>query len=170
MAPYTGYIPEGRYLQLSIPVHLKDKALRLAQDVPSAGHQKINRTKNRLRDYWWYHCSADIKSYINSCAACNSMKKSNDPTPRHPLTLYRASNPMEQVHLDFLGPLPKTKSGNECVLMIVDQFTKWVGCNPLPFQTAEVTAAAIVREFFSRFRFPLQVFTNQGRNFASGLL
>ncbi|GFO31467.1 Pol polyprotein [Plakobranchus ocellatus] len=97
------------------------------------------------------------------------MKKSNTPTPRHPLTLCHASYPMERVHLDFLGPLPKTKSGNEYVLMIVDQFTKWVGCIPLPSQTAEVTATAIVREFFSRFGCPLQIFTDQGRNFESGL-
>ncbi|GFO02428.1 Pol polyprotein [Plakobranchus ocellatus] len=53
--------------------------------------------------------------------------------------------------------------------MIVDQFTKWVECLPLPSQTAEVTASAAVREFFSRFGCPLQIFTDQGRNFESNL-
>lgn len=37
---------------------------------------------------------------------------------------------MERVHLDFVGPLPKTDRGNEHILMMVDQFTKWVECVP----------------------------------------
>ena len=61
---------------------------------------------------------------------------------------YQAGTPMERVHLDFLGPLPKSKYGNEFVLMMVDQFTKWVECIPLPTQTAEETARAAVNHFF----------------------
>ncbi|VDH94351.1 Hypothetical predicted protein [Mytilus galloprovincialis] len=77
--------------------------------------------------------------------------------------------PMERVHLDFLGPLPETKFGNAHVLVMVDQFSKWMECIPLPAQTAEHTARAAVNEFFSRFGFPFQVFTDQGRNFESKL-
>jgi hypothetical protein len=45
---------------------------------------------------------------------------------------------MERDHLDFIGPLPRTERGNEHILMMVDQFTKWVECIPLPSQSAEV--------------------------------
>ena len=38
---------------------------------------------------------------------------------------------MERVHIDFLGPLPKTAAGNEHILMMVDQFTK-IGRNHPP--------------------------------------
>ena len=65
---------------------------------------------------------------------------------------------MERVHLDFLGPLPKSKYGNEYVLMMVDQFTKLIECIPLPTQTAEETSRAAVNHFFSRFGFPFQFF------------
>ncbi|GFO40430.1 Pol polyprotein [Plakobranchus ocellatus] len=97
------------------------------------------------------------------------MKKSVRPAPRHPLTLYHANCLMERLHLDFLEPLPRTKAGNEYVLMIVDQFNKWVECLPLPSQTAEVNASAAVMEFFSRFGYLLQIFTDQGQNFESNL-
>lgn len=54
---------------------------------------------------------------------------------------------------------------------MVDQFTKWVECVPLPSQTAEVTAtAAAVNEFFVRFGCSFQIFTDQGRYFESKLL
>ena len=82
---------------------------------------------------------------------------------------YHAGAPMERVHLNFLGPLPRTARGNEYVLVMVDQFTNWVECVPLPSQTAEVTATAAVNEFFSRFGCPFQIFTDQGRNFESKL-
>ena len=98
----------------------------------------------------------------------NKCKKS-DRKGKCPMTEYQAGAPMERVHLDFLGPLPKTKQGNENVLMMVDQFTKWVECIPLPTQTAEETARAAVDHFFSRFGFPFQVYSDQGRNFESKL-
>ena len=45
---------------------------------------------------------------------------------------YHAGAPMERVHLDFLGPLRRTARGNEYVLLMLEQFTKWVKCIPLP--------------------------------------
>lgn len=54
--------------------------------------------------------------------------------------------------------------------MMVDQFTKWVECIPLPSHTTEVTARAAINEFFTRFGYPLQIFTDQGTNFSSKLL
>ena len=84
------------------------------------------------------------------------------------MTNYQAGYPMERVHLDFMGLLPKTKSGNEYILMM-DQFTKWTECIPLPLQTAEVTAQSAVNEFFSRFGYPFEIFSDQGRNFESTL-
>jgi hypothetical protein len=47
-----------------------------------------------------------------------------------------------------MGPLPKTKRGNEYVLMMVDKFTKWTECIPLPSQTAEITAQAAIHPNF----------------------
>ena len=56
---------------------------------------------------------------------------------------------MEGVHIDILGPFPNTAARSEHILMMVDQFTKWVEVIPLPLQTAEVTARVAVNEFFA---------------------
>lgn len=77
------------------------------------------------------------------------------------MTQFHAGVPMERVHMDILGPLPVTKNNNTYFLMMVDQFTKWVECIPLPTQSAEVTARAAINEFFSKFGYPLQIFTDQ---------
>jgi len=64
------------------------------------------------------------------------------------MTLYHAGAQIERVHLDFMGPLPKTKRSNAYVLMMVDQFTKWTECIPFPSQTVEITAQAAINELF----------------------
>lgn len=76
------------------------------------------------------------------------------------MTKYQAGVPMERVHLDFLGPLPESTAGNSNILVMVDQFTKWVECIALPSQTAEVTARAAVNEFFAKFGFTFNIFTD----------
>ena len=131
-----------------LPVSLQISALHFNHDLPSSRHQGIARTKARLKEkFYWFNLGLDVKRYVTTCSVCSQNKKL-DCYGRCPLTEYQAGAPMERVHIDFLGPLPKTPRGNEHILMMVDQFTKWVECVPLPSQTAEVTARAAVNEFF----------------------
>ena len=51
----------------------------------------------------------------------------------------------------------------------MDQFTKWVEAFPLRNQLAETVAGVVVREFVARFGCPLEIHTDQGRNFESEL-
>jgi transposase InsO family protein len=155
--------------EIVVPKSLRAEILRLNHDVPLSGHQGMNRTLERLQErFYWHGMTSDARMYVKGCSACSQGKK---PTrkAKYPMTPYHAGAPMERVHMDFLGPLPKSVRGNEYVLVIVDQFTKWVECIPLPSMTAEVTARAVVNEFFSRFGCPFQLHTDQGSNFESKL-
>ena len=67
----------------------------------------------------------DVRQFVVSCSICNRNEKPNRKA-RWKLTSYHASAPMERVHLDFIGPFPLTSKQNVYVLMMVDQFTKWV--------------------------------------------
>ena len=161
--------PDGSEKDLVIPQGLKQTALELNHDLPSSGHQGGDRTKARIKEkIFWYGLGKYVTQFVAMCPTCNQNKKATT-YGRGPMQEYQAGAPMERVHLDFLGPLPKTPRGNEYVLMMVDQFTKWVECVPLPSQTAEITAKAAVDGFFSRFGYPHQIFTDQGRNVESKL-
>ena len=85
--------------------------------------------------------------------------------PKAPLGQYHAGAPLECVHIDILGPFTSSKKGNQYVLVIVDQFTKWLECFPLPRQGAEEVAKCVVDRFISRFGCPLEIHTDQGKNF-----
>ena len=69
---------------------------------------------------------------------------------------------MERVHVDILGPFTPS---SQYVLMLVDQFTKWLECYLLPDQTAESVAKCVADGFISRFGCPLEIHTDQGKNF-----
>ena len=71
--------------------------------------------------------------------------------------------------IDILGPLSKTPHGNTVILMLIDQFTKWIECFPLPDQSAELVAKTIVDEFFTRMGTPLEIHSDKGSNFVSNL-
>ncbi len=159
----------GDGLNLVLPHKLRQVAIHLNHDLPTAGHQEVSRTTHRIKEkFFWYGMGNDIERYILGCEVCNKCKKASRNV-KFPMVVHHAGAPMERVHIDFLGPLPKTKQGNEHILMMVDQFTKWVEIIPLSSQTAEETARAAVNCFFSRFGVPFRIFSDQGRNFESKL-
>jgi transposase InsO family protein len=57
--------------------------------------------------------------------------------------------------------------GNKYIMVITDQFTKWVEAFTVPDQSSETTARTLVEEFISKFAAPLEIHTDQGRNFQS---
>ena len=96
--------------------------------------------------------------YVRSCSVCNRQKK---PTAHQ--VHYHAGSPLERIHIDILGPLIET----QYVLVVVDQFSKWVECYALSDQTAERVARTLVSEYIGRFGCSLEMHSDQGRNFES---
>lgn len=152
-----------------VPDHLQAKLLDLAHKNVMSAHLGMDKTKERLRQVcYWTSQSADVRQHVLACEACQVSKHARQK-PRAPLRSYTAGSPMEKVHLDILGPLPKSHKGNSYVLLMVDQFSKWVEAVALPDQTAETVAKAAVDNFFSRFGCPREICTDQGSNFTSHL-
>ena len=148
-----------------VPESLKQKVMSLNHDLPLTGHMGIAKTITRVKQsFMWYNMAKDIEVFVKSCSLCNRNKKAN-VKPKAALGQYHAGSPLEPVHIDILGPFTPSSKGNQYVLMIVDQFTKWLECFPLPQQKAEETAKCVVDGFISRFGCPLEIHTDQGKNF-----
>jgi hypothetical protein len=132
-----------------VPKHQRSQMLDLAHNNATAGHLGIDKTKARLREVcFWTSQSADIRTHVASCHACASNKHLRRKF-RAPLSTLSMGAPMERIHLDILGPLPTSRKGNSYVLLMVDQFTKWVEAVALPDQTAESVARAAVDCLFT---------------------
>ena len=146
-----------------VPESLKQEVISLNHNLPLTGHMGIAKTITRVKQsFIWYNMAKDIELFVKSCSLCNRNKKANVNAA---LGQYHAGSLLERVHIDILGPFTPSTKGNQYVLMIVDQFTKWLECFPLPQQNAEETAKCVVDGFISRFGCPLEIHTDQGKNF-----
>ena len=120
-------------------------------DTRTWGHFGRDKTIERLKQpFYWYGMARDAKNYVESCGICRRNKKPSK-TPRQELGDYQAGARLERVHLDLLGPFQESNQGNKYILMVVDQFSKWVSCIPLRDQTAATVAGQFFEHFITIF-------------------
>ena len=149
---------------LVAPEPLQRIILEHCHDKPGAGHMGMNKTTERVkRSSLWYKLLDSCLVYVRSCLVCNRQKKPQKKPNAHQVQ-YHAGSPLEMIHIDILGPLIETSRGNQYVLVVVDQFSKWAECYVLSDQTAERVARTLVSEFIGRFGCPLEFHSDQGRN------
>ncbi|GFX53983.1 retrovirus-related Pol polyprotein from transposon 412 [Trichonephila clavipes] len=128
------------------------------------------KTLHRVRErFCWGKVRADVEQWCKSCDAC-SARKGPKIRSRGKLHRYNVGAPFERIAFDILGPLPRTASGNKYLLVVMDYFTKWPEVYPIPDQEAPTVAEAVVQHWISRYGVPLQLHSDQGRNFVSAVL
>lgn len=126
--PTTTVSDEGASVyQVVIPSVYRPHVLSLAHDHVLSGHLGVTKTYGRiLRHFFWPGRKKDVANFCHSCHTCQYMGKPNQVIPPAPLVPFPAlGEPFESVIVDCVGPLPKTKSGNQfsllCVLLLVIQ-------------------------------------------------
>lgn len=110
---------------------------------------------------------ADVAKFCRTCVTCQFSGKPNQVIPRALLVpIPVMGEPFEHVIVDCVGPLPKSRSGNQCLLTIMCTATRFPEAIPLRKITAPVISNALVK-FFSMFGLPKIVQSDQGTNFLS---
>lgn len=96
-----------------------------------------------------------------SCEAC--LESAANP-PRASLNVWDwPDGPNRRIHADFLGPLE-----GHMYLLIIDAFSKWVDVKEMKNITSESTID-VFREYFSTWRLPSKLMTDNGPSFCSEL-
>ena len=101
-----------------------------------------------------------------SCLSGCRQVQSIPAAPLHPIPAI--GEPFEHVLIDCVGPLPRTKSGNQYLLTIMCAATIFPEAVPLHKVTAPAISKALIK-FFTVFGLPRVVQSDQGSNFMSRL-
>ncbi len=134
-----------------------------------SGHLGKKKTVAKiLQRFYWYELRDDLNLWIKTCDICAANKRPAK-TIRAPLGDMRVGAPLDRISIDILGPLPKTPRGNQFILIAADHFSKWTEAYAIPDQTAKTCAGKLLAEFISRFGCPLDLHSDQGRNFESNI-
>ncbi|KAK0144590.1 Retrovirus-related Pol polyprotein from transposon 412 [Merluccius polli] len=156
--------------QIVLPQGYREDVLRLAHETPLAGHLGIRKTQAKvMRHCYWPKLHQDVVMFCRSCHSCQVVGKPNQKVPVAPLSpVPVVEEPFSKVVIDWVGPLPKTKKGNEFLLTVMDTTTRFPEAIPLRNIKARTVIEALIG-FFSRFGLPKQVQHDRGSNFVSGV-
>ena len=156
-------------LQVVMPHKYRELILEQFHDSSSAAHMGKRRALNQIqRRAFWYRMAEDVKLYIQSCDVCQRRKRPGK-TPRAPMPIFNAGVPNERVSLDIAGPLIITARFNKYVLVVTDQYTKYVRAFPLRNKSTELVAKVFHTGWICLFGCPRQIHTDQGKEFESAL-
>ncbi|CAC5422735.1 unnamed protein product [Mytilus coruscus] len=158
---------EQDHLQLLVPAVIKKEIISSCHDTAYSGHFGIKKSVQKMKKYFtWYQMTKDVRIHIENCVICTKSKNRKSKTG---LVDYRVGYPLDRVSIDVIGPLPQTQRRNKYLLVIGDNFTRWMEVYPLPHQKADIVAHKFVMEFITRFGIPLELHSDQGSNFQSEL-
>lgn len=110
--------------QLVVPTKFRRQILQLGHDIPMAGHLGIKKTRERILKYFfWPGIFNDTKQYCRSCPKCQKGTSKTQVSKVPLVQIPRIDVPFQRIAIDMVGPLPRTKKGNQYVLVICDYAT-----------------------------------------------
>jgi len=156
--------------QLIVPKKFRLVVIEELHAGRTAGHFGAERTFRALQErFYWPGYRRSVEVFCASCSPCLSRNHPGRASVP-PLGLRVVGFPFERVAIDILGPLKVTDAGNRYALVVGDYFSKWIEAYPIPDQGASTIANTLCHEFFCRYGMPVEVHSDQGRNFESTLM
>ncbi|XP_075775856.1 uncharacterized protein LOC142826672 [Pelodiscus sinensis] len=155
--------------QLLVPKRYRQRLMELAHANPWAGHLGAEKTVQRIiRRFYWPGIFREVQDFCGSCPECQKVRPKGVPkAPLVPLPVVGV--PFARVAMDIVGPLDKSKTGHQYILLLLDYATRYLEAIPLRNVHASTLAAELVK-IFARVGLPEQILTDQGTNFTSRLM
>ncbi|XP_068200632.1 uncharacterized protein [Palaemon carinicauda] len=154
--------------QLVVPLTLRKIILSVAHQADS--HLGVSKTHKRIaNDFFWPGMKHDVFEFVKECHICQVVGKPNEVIPKaHLIPIVIPHEPFSKVIIDCVGPLPKTKKGNQYILTILCPTTRY----PIAIPLGNICARNIVKNLlkvFTTYGFPKEIQSDRGTNFTSDL-
>src|SRR5437868_6543481 len=107
----------------------------------------VMRTIHQLtRNYYWPNLYSDVRKYVDSCFPCQSNKTSHQFPQGLARSIITPPRRWGQVTLDLITGLPRTRSGKDALLVMVDKYSKLMYCVAV---TSTITAPEVAKIFMN---------------------
>src|SRR5947208_7910076 len=148
---------------------LRTQILHDHHDIPTAGHQGIERTYAAVHDlFYWPRMNNEVRQYVKTCDSCQRIKASQQSPAGLLQPLPVPTKAWEQVSMDFITQLPNTKAGHDAIVVFVDTFSKMVHFAPTKTTaTAPETAKLFFEYIFRSHGLPKSIVSNRDAKFTS---
>ena len=101
--------------QIVVPGVYRQYILDIAHDTLMSGQLGINKTYRKIQNhFYWPRIKQDVAQYCSSyhtCQVCGKPNQKIPPVPPKPIPAF--DELFTEVLVDCVGPLPRTKSGNQ---------------------------------------------------------
>ena len=149
--------------QIVVPKMYRSEILSFAHETPMSDHLGVNKTYHKiLNHFYWHGLKTDVSYYCRSCHTCQVVGKPKQVILKaglQPIPAFDKS--FHRIIIDCVGPLPKTKSGNEYLLTIMYASTRFPEAIPLRNIKTKTIMRVLVR-FFTFVGLPKSVQSDQG--------
>lgn len=136
------------------------------------GHMGADSILPLIRRRFWYPKMSDhVKKVIRECDTCQRNRADSGaaaPAPLRPIP--PCGMPFERWGMDFVGPLPESKSGNKYILTAIDYATRWVVCKAYPDKSATSVMHFFYNHIVMEYGPPFEIITDRDKAFLEDAL
>jgi hypothetical protein len=134
------------------------------------GHGGVQRTIALLRrlGHNWTNMAKDVSKFIKMCPCCQKMNVIKPVIHSYPFTL-SSYGLFHTVSVDLIERLKPDEYGMSMIVVIIDNFSRFVDLYPISDTSAEAAADALL-QFTGRYKTPERFTTDSGSNFKSALV
>jgi hypothetical protein len=132
------------------------------------GHFGRDKTYELLADnFYWPKMRRDVERLVQRCVTCHKVKSKLNPHGLY-IPLPVPSVPWEDISMDFVLGLPKTKRGRDSIFVVVDRFSKmahFIPCNKS--DDASHIATLFFRKIVRLHEIPRTIVSDRDKKFVS---
>ena len=134
------------------------------------GHGGIQRTLDKLtaEGYTWPKMTAHVKRFIKLCPCCQKMSQVQKVIHAYPFTT-SSYGLWDTVSVDFIERLAPDSYGNNMIIVIIDNFSRFTDLYATNSTNAEGAADALL-SFTGRYATPNAFRTDSGKSFANAIV
>lgn len=116
-------------------------------------------------EFYWLHMASDAYAVVKDCQDCNR-NRTQSKKARH-LKFFLAIELLELIATDIFGHLPKTRAGNQFIILMVDHYSKLTRGVPSTSTTAPNVGSILYDRWVIFYGISAYLLTDNRRQFVT---